>query len=144
MIQAQEAVAREHQDRLKRVRREAMARLKRLRRETGPLKEELLGLLIPYHCGVGQGSEEAEENPVPQAQDGAGEDTEPAEVEHEEDAEPLGSWDGAEEREEEIREHMRSMIEEARAQGPWRRRMHTLPPPPGRPRQARRRAWSCA
>ena len=131
MIQAREAVARE-----------------RLRRETGPLKEELLGLLNPDHCGVGHGPEEAEENPVPRAQDGAGEDAEPADVEHEEDAEPLGSWDGAEEREEEIREQMRSMIEEARAQeprpsrrshgGPWRRQMNTLAPPPGRPRQARR------
>ena len=105
MIQEQEAIARKHEGPLKRLRGETMARM-----------QELLSLLNRCYCELGQGSEESEEGRVTQAQEGASEDTEPPEVEHEEGAEPLGSWDEPEEREDEIREQLRWMTEEARAQ----------------------------
>ena len=78
--------------------------------------QELLCLLDRCYCEIGQGSDESEEGLVTQAQEGASEDTEPPEVEHEEGADPLVSWDEPEEREDEIREQLRWMTEEARAQ----------------------------
>ena len=105
MIQAQEEISKDEEDRLKRRRRETMA-----------LQSELLKLLIRYHREIEQGSEESEEDLETEPPGDEDEDPEPPEDGEEEEPGPPDSWDEAEEAEEEIREQKKKMIEEAKTQ----------------------------